>query len=288
MGRLRDRMQSDLELAGKSEGTQDKYLTCTKAYTRFHMRPPEEMGRAEVREFLLHLIKERGVAPSTSNTYLYALRFLYDVTLQRPDVCDGIPRRRYREQPPTVPTPAEVAGILEAAPSLYYRTFFLAAYGAGMRGNEICHMRVEDIDSKLGVIRVNYPKGGRRRMAMLGPRLLSCLREYWRHYRPPGPWVFPTRAGGVRWSDRPLRRERATHVFTQTRRRAGIDRPVTLHGLRHAFATHLLEAGVDLHTIQVLLGHRQVETTARYLEVRTDLIRRTPSPLDLLDRATRQ
>ena len=285
MTRLRDRMESDLILSGKAKTTREKYIACVLAFLAYHeMPPPARLGREDVRAFLLHKLLDCGIGASTYVVYLAALKFLYGVTLRRPEVTDGIPFPKAKRKPPVVPTAEEVLRILEATSSLYYRTLFTTAYAAGLRGEEVCHLRVEDIDSAAGVLHVRHTKGRRPRMLMLGERLLTALRSYWKAVRPPGPWVFPSRVGKrERWPDRPVGRPRASEVFRKARRAAGIDRPVTLHGLRHGFATHLLEAGVDLHTIQVLLGHQQVETTTRYMEVRTDLIRRTPSPLDLLD-----
>lgn len=289
MTRLRERMESDLILAGKAKTTRKKYIACVLAFlAHYDMPPPARLGREDVRAFLLHKLLDRGICASTYVVYLAALKFLYGVTLQRPEVTAGIPFPRATRKPPVVPTAQEVSRILSATTSVYYRTLFTTAYAAGLRGDEVCHLRIEDIDSAAGVLHVRYTKGKRPRMLMLGERLLTVLRSYWKAVRPPGPWVFPSRVGRrERWSERPVTRQRASEVFRQARRTAGIDRPVTLHGLRHAFATHLLEAGVDLHTIQVLMGHQQIETTTRYMEVRTDLIRRTPSPLDVLDLPTR-
>ncbi|MBW2257214.1 MAG: site-specific integrase [Deltaproteobacteria bacterium] len=289
MTRLRDRMESDLVLAGKAETTRATYIACVKTFVaHYDQHPPARLGREEVRSFLLHKQQNDGICASTYVVYLAALKFLYGVTLRRPEVTAGIPFPKRKSKPPVVPTTEEVVRILEATPSVYYRTLFLTAYAAGLRGDEVCHLRVEDIDSAAGILHIRHTKGRRPRTLMLGDRLLTALRAYWKAVRPPGPWVFPSRVGrGKPRSDRPVTRKQASAVFRQVRRAAGIDRPVTLHGLRHGFATHLLEAGVDLHTIQVLLGHQHVETTTRYMEVRTDLIRRTPSPLDLLDLPTR-
>lgn len=285
MPRLQERMESDLTLAGKAERTRETYIACVKTYLTYHDESrPARLGRDDVRRFLLYKKQDDGISASTYVIYLSALKFLYGTTLRRPEVCDGIPFPSRQQKAPVVPTPEEVSRILSATTSLYFRTIFTAAYAAGLRGVEVCHLRVEDIDSAAGVLHVRHTKGGRPRALMLSNRLLDALRRYWRVVRPPGQWLFPSRCGRrERWPDRPVTRNRATNVFREARLAAGVERPVTLHGLRHAFATHLLEAGVDLHTIQVLLGHRQVETTTRYMEVRTDLIRRTPSPLDLLD-----
>ncbi len=278
-------MEADLILAGKSATTRETYISCIKTYVAHHnMQPPARLGREDVRSFLLHRLLERGICASTYVVYLAALKFLYGVTLRKPEVTDGIPFPKVKRRPPVVPTTAEVAQILDATTSSYYRTLFTTAYAGGLRGDEVCHLRVEDIDSTDGILHVRYTKGRRPRMVMLGEHLLETLRAHWKTLRPPGAWLFPSRVGKrEQWPDRPVSRSGASKVFSQARRAAGISRPVTLHGMRHGFATHLLEAGVDLHTIQVLLGHQQIETTTRYLEVRRDVIRRTPSPLDLLE-----
>jgi len=277
MARLQDRMESDLILSGKSERTAETYIACVKAFVaHYDKQPPGRLGREEVRAFLLHKSKGHGISPSTYVVYLSALKFLYSVTLQKPAVCNGIPFPKKKRKPPVVPTREEVVRILEATPSAFYRTLFMTAYAAGLRRCEVCHLQVKDIESAAGVLHVRHTKGGRPRTLMLSPRLLTALRVYWKAARPPGPWTFPGRTKSpMQWSDRPIASERVSNVFRQVRCAAGIDRKVTLHGLRHGFATHLLEAGIDLHTIQVLLGHQNIETTTQYMKVRTDLIRRT-------------
>jgi site-specific recombinase XerD len=279
---LRDRMRDDMELAGLAEGTREVYVGNAAAFVRHFGRPPGRMGQEEVRAYLLHLTKERGFARSTVIVYAAAIRFLYTVTLQRPEVMAGIrlPRPKYR--PPEVPTRDEVRRVLEATTSLFTRTLLLTAYAAGLRRMEVTVLRVEDIDSASNVIRVRQGKGDKPRMTVLGPALLAELRAHWLRYRAPYGWLFPARDGHRHWQDRPMPRKSASKVFSVAVRRAGVTRPLTLHGLRHAFATHLLEDGVDLRIIQVLLGHARPETTAQYAHVATDLIRRTPSPLSVL------
>ena len=175
----------------------------------------------------------------------------------------------------------ELHRILEATHGHFYRTAFLTAYGAGLRRAEVCNLQFGDIDSGSNLIRVRGGKGGKDRWTVLGPRLLEVLRDYWRAFRPPGPWLFPSREGFT-WRDHPISCGRLGNQFTASVRRAGIVRPLTFHSLRHAFATHLLEEGVETRTIQVLLGHERLETTALYAHVATELLRKTPSPLDLL------
>lgn len=283
MGQLRDRMEADLVLAGKSARTRETYLQCARAFAAHVRRPPERLGREEARGFLLHLTRVRHVKPATYVVYWSALKFLYAVTLQRPEVMDGIPRPRVLRAPPDVFTRAEVTAVIDAAPCLYLRTLWLTAYACGLRGEEVCHLRVEDLDGRSGLLHVRHGKGDKVRVVKLPDRLLQALRHYWREERPPRPWLFPARcAGRARWAERPVKRTTVSQWFTRTvRKTLATRRHLTMHGLRHAYATHLIEAGVDVAIIQVLLGHADAQTTQRYLRVRTDLILRTPSPIEL-------
>lgn len=277
MGRLRDKMDADLKLAGLSESTRRHYIHHVRHFVKFHRRPPEEMGEAEVRAFLLHLVQQ-GRAAGTLLVYRGALRFLYEVTLRRPEVMAGIPWPKQRRHMTSVLTPGEVARILDAAPSPFWRVFMVCAYATGLRRFEVLNLQAADIDAAAGLTRVTRGKGDKPRVVMLDPTLLMALRQHWRFQGLPGPWLFPARAIGS-WANRPADLRKASAAFREAVAKTGIGRRVTLHGLRHAFATHLLEDGVDLHTIQRLLGHEDIATTTRYAQVRTDRIRATPSPL---------
>ena len=278
MGRLRDKMDADLRLAGRSESTRRNYLDCAKLFVKHFMRPAEAMGEAEVRQFLLHLAEESKVSVGRYLQYLGALKFLYGVTLGRKDVVAGIPWPHVPRRSLDVLTRPEVAAILTAAPSAYWRAFFMTGYATGMRRMEVAALQIQDIDAAAGLIRVRCGKGGKARLVMLDPELHATLREHWRLHRLPGPWLFPGRAAWG-WSGLPVALREATQTFHKTAIAAGISRRVTLHGLRHAYATHSLEDGVDLATLQQILGHEHLETTVRYTQVRTDRIRSTPSPL---------
>jgi len=280
MGHVRDRMNADLVLAGRAESTRRNYIDCAKRFVKWVGRSPEQAGESEVRAFLLHLIQVRKIAVGTYLPYLAALKFLFGVTLRRPEVTSGIPWPRGVRRRPDVMTRDEVRRVIEAARSPRWRAFFATAYAAGLRRMEVAALRVEHIDSKAGLIRVVGGKGGKSREVMLDPTLLAALRRHWRAEGLPGPWLFPARgARGCGWQDHPVGLDQASAAFAEAVVRARIGRRVTLHGLRHAFATHLLEDGVDLHTLQVLLGHENIETTTMYLRVRTDRIRATRSPL---------
>jgi site-specific recombinase XerD len=278
MGRIHDKMNADLKLAGRSESTRSCYIGCCLRFVKFFMRPPEDMGEQEVRKYLLFLTETRKVAVGTYLQYLGALKFLYSVTLGKPEVVSGIPWPKMRWRRPDVLTREEVARVLDCAPTPYWRTFLMTAYAAGLRRMEVAALRTPDIDSRSGLLRVACGKGGKSREVMLDPSLLTTLREHWRNQRLPGPWLFPARTCDG-WADHPVDLRQASEAFRTALATAKIERRITLHGMRHAFATHLLEDGVDLYTLQQLLGHDRLETTTRYTLVRTDRIRATPSPL---------
>jgi site-specific recombinase XerD len=271
-------MNADLKLAGRSESTRVQYIGCVFRFVKYHMRTPEEMGEREVRQFLLFLAEDRKISGGYYLQQLGALKFFYGVTLGRPEVVAGIPWPKVKRRRPDVLTRDEVARVLDSAPTPYWRAFLTTAYAAGLRRMEVAALRVPDIDSHSGLLRVACGKGGKPREVMLDPALLATLREHWRQHHLPGPWLFPARARDG-WADHPVDLGQASAAFRKALAAAHIERRITLHGLRHAFATHLLEDGVDLYTLQQLLGHDRLETTTRYTLVRTDRIRATPSPL---------
>lgn len=277
MGVLRERMETDLKLRNLSLTTQEGYLNCARAFAKFHMRPPADLGEEDVRTFLLYLRDERKVSPSTQKVYTCALRFLYEVTLQRPDVVASIPSPRVHAKLPQILSGTEVEALLAAVDGQKYRALMMTTYSAGLRIREACRLKAEDIDSKRMVIRIQEGKGGRDRYTMLSPRLLQVLREYYRQVRPQIPYLFPGQRG-----NRPINVDSVRAVLKAAVAASGITKPVTPHLLRHSFATHLLEAGTDIRTIQMLLGHNSIQTTQRYAQVSTAHISRTPSPLDLL------
>lgn len=282
MGRLRNAMDADLKLAGLAVSSRKKYLNCAENFVKFYGRSPLRLGAPDVVQYLVHLREERRVAPGTYLVYLGAVSFLYRVTLRRPEVVDGLPWPKSRPRRPDVLTRPEVAQVLDAAPSLYWRAFLTTSYATGLRRMEVAALKAEDIDARSGLIRARCTKGGGAREVMLDRGLLVTLRQHWRHHRLPGPWLFPAREGkgeGKGWADRPVNLRQASAAFREAIEAAGITRPIRLHGLRHAFATHLLEDGVDLCTLQRLLGHSDIATTSLYTQVRTDRIRATPSPL---------
>lgn len=278
MGQLRDRMDADLQLAGHSETTRTSYMGCAKRFVKYFMLSPELIGEGQVREFLLHLIHERNFAVGTRLVYIGAIKFLYTVTLKKPEVVVDIPWPRQVRRKPVVPTREEVRLILnQAKKTPYWHAFFLTAYSAGLRRSEICSLRSEDIDSAAGIIRVEHGKGDKRRIVRLDPLLLQELRQHWRRHHLQGPWLFPGRD-----RRRSVSPSAATGAFRKIADQAGLRRRLTLHNLRHGFATHLLESGVNLVVLQALLGHANIETTSCYTGVRTDSIVQVPSLLESL------
>lgn len=277
MGRLHDRMAADLVLRNFSPATRRNYLIYARKFAAFFMRSPEEMGEAEIRQFLLHQVEVKKLAYDSYRQIYAALKFLYSVTLGRPWVVERIPFPRLRLQRlPTVWSPEELATLFGAIHRPMYRALFMTCYGAGVRIAEACHLRVEDVDSKRMVLRVRHAKGGKERFTLLSPKLLEVLREYWRQERPQG-WLFsgPT-------PDQPLSTDAARRALSQICVDAGFSKRCTPHTLRHCFATHMLDAGADLVVLQKVLGHHSIKTTSRYTHVSVRRIRGLVSPLDLL------
>ena len=275
MSPLRKQMQDAMVLRGFAARTQESYIAAVAAIAKVYRRSPEGLTAEEVERYLLHLIEERKLSWSTTNQAASALNFLYRVTLKREQNSFEIARRKTQAIQPESLAGAEVAALLEASRTVRQHALLTTTYAAGLRVAEVCALKVSDIDSARMMLRVNSGKGGRDRYSLLSPRLLEVLRAYWRDARP-GEWLFPMRDGL-----RPIETGQAQKMVYAAKRDAGITKQGGIHALRHAFATHLLEAGTDLHTIQRLMGHTALSTTARYLHLRQTLAT-TASPLDLL------
>ena len=278
MGALRDQMETYLKLKGRSPATIDTYLRGARAFAAFHMKPPSEMGEPEVRAFLVHLTDERKLAARSLATYIAALKVLYRDVLGRPEVVAWVPWPKKPKTLPTILTPGEVAQLLVAADSARTQAMIMTGYGAGLRMSEVRHLRPGDIDSKRGVLWVRLGKGRKDRLAPLPPRLLRQLRDYWRLTRPVGPWLFPGQDPA-----KPLSKNGANRQFRRAVALSGITRPIRFHNLRASFATHLMEGGTDLPTIQALLGHARLNTSMVYLRVRAEHLKSVQSPLEGLD-----
>jgi integrase/recombinase XerD len=255
--------------------TQTDYIRRVKNFAAFLGRSPDTATREDVRRYLLHLASS-GMGAGTVNGTGSALRFLFDITLDRPEIVRHLPVAREPRKAPVILSPEEVARMLEAAPGLKYKAALSVAYGAGLRVSEVVALKVSDIDSARMMIRIEQGKRRKDRYAMLSPRLLNLLREWWLACRSRG-WLFPGRDPLQPITTRQL--TRACHTAAQA---AGIEKHVSPHTLRHSFATHLMEKNVDVRVIQVLLGHTKLDTTARYTQVATNTIRNVTSPLDHL------
>jgi integrase/recombinase XerD len=278
MRRLRDKMREDLALRGMRPNTIETYVRCARRFAEHFGRSPCAMGAKEIRTFLLHLIDVRKVSPSSFNVYAGALKFLYTVTLDRPEKVARMPRMRVPMHVPVVLSGSEVVRLIGALGSAKHRALVMLAYGAGLRVGEVCNLRVEDIDPKRMVLAIRHAKRGRERYVMLSARLLSMLRAYWKATRPRGPYLFP----GQWDSAKPLTRAAVQKAVAKAARQAGIPKRVSPHTLRHSFATHLLETGTDLRTLQVLLGHASISSTMAYVHVSTARVQSIASPLDAL------
>jgi integrase/recombinase XerD len=281
MSALRQQMQADMTVRGLAQRTQKAYIDAVAAIARHYHRSPDTLSIAEIEQYLHHLIAERQRSWSTTNQAVCALRFLFHVTLKRRDVALHIPMRRAGSKQPEILSRDEVARILNAAHQPMHRLLLMTTYAAGLRVSEACHLRCTDIDSNRMMIRVVSGKGNKDRYTLLSPPLLTELRGYWKQARPVC-WLFPKRSR----PDQPLDIDTAQRIYYRCKRYAGIAKQGGIHGLRHAFATHLLEAGVDLPTIQRLLGHSDISTTTRYLHLKQSGLAQNGSPLDLLQQIT--
>jgi len=275
MTSLRQKMIRELELHRKSPRTVEAYVTAVAQLAGHFGRSPESISLEEVRSFLHYLITQRKLAFSSCNQKLAGIRFFYREVLGQPDFNLRVPAKRSGRLPEPL-SRSEVSRLLEAAANSKHRVLMMTAYAAGLRLSELVHLRPEDIQSERMLIHVRQGKGCKDRYTLLSSRLLAELRGYWRAYRPRG-WLFVGRDGGS-----PLPAGTVQKVYYHLKERAGIRHGHGIHSLRHSFATHLLEAGVDLPTIQRLLGHSSLATTAKYLHVTSKHLRGTRSPLDLL------
>jgi site-specific recombinase XerD len=281
MSPLRRRMIEDMTIRKFAPKTQHDYLQRVKNFAAFLGRSPDTASFEDVRRYQLHLTTS-GVGVPTLNQSVATLRFFFRITLKRHDILEHTHFVREPRKLPVVLSPEEVARLLDAAPGLKYKAALSVAYGAGLRAAEVVSLKINDIDSKRMVIRVEQGKGRKDRYVMLSPHLLALLRAWWRAARPQG-WLFPGRDQVQPMTTRQL--NRACHAAAHM---AEIDKRVSLHTLRHSFATHLLEQNIDIRVIQVLLGHAKLDTTALYARVATKTIRQVTSPLDHITRKLRE
>ena len=276
MNPLRKRMQEELQRRNYSESTTVCYLRQITEFAKHFGRSPAQLGPEEIKQFQLHLVQEKKVSWAAYIQTTAALRFLYVKTLGRAYMAEKIPYPKRPKYLPTVLSQEEIKRLLDAARSLKHRALLMAMYGAGLRVSEACRLTPGDIDSSRMVVHVRQAKGKKDRDVMLSPVLLETLRQYWKVSRPRH-WLFPGYG-----PDKPMTTKAVFLMVQSTAARAKIGKTVSPHTLRHSFATHLLESGTDLRTIQLLLGHSDVRTTIIYLQVSQQHIRKIVSPLDHL------
>lgn len=279
MTSLRQRMTEDMQLRNLALNTQECYLQQVSLFARYFDKSPERLGPADIRAYQVYLTNEKKLAPSSILIAVAALRFLYKVSLKKDwSWEDVIPAPQKPQTLPIVLSPEEVVRFLDCVRNTKHRAILTTCYAAGLRISETVRLTAADIDSARMVIRVQQGKGQKDRYVMLSPTLLQILRDWWKRARPQT-WLFPGDVPG-----QPITTASVTRACQKAHRICGIRKPITPHSFRHAFAVHLLESGTDIRTIQLLLGHRSLATTARYLRIATTKVCSTTSPLDLLPR----
>lgn len=284
MTELRQRMIDDMQARNLAPATQRNYIHYVYELAKFFKTAPDLLSADDIKKFQMHLLHERKLSPESVNQYISAVKFLYNTTLDRNWAPQKFPRVKIPEKLPEILSAKEVVRFLRSVPTIKYRTALIVCYAAGLRVSEVVKLTVADIDSDRMTLRIQQGKGHQDHYAMLSPRLLEILRHYWRTMKPVGPWLFSSpytlgdhlSAGALQTACRDARYE------------SGIPKTITVHTLRHCFATHLLENGTDIRTIQVLLGHKRIGTTAHYTCVTNTILRNTVSPLDLLETKVKQ
>ena len=282
MTELRQRMDDAMVLRGFALRTRETYLACVSGLAKYYHCSPDRLSAEQIQAYLLHLITEKKLAYSSVNQAACACRFLFGQVLQQRKIWLDIPMAKVPTRLPVVLARGDIKRLFAACGNLRTRTVLMTTYAAGLRVSEVCALQLADIESAPDrmCIKVRQGKGGKDRYTLLSPRLLDTLRQYWVTRRP-RIWLFPNKAG-----DGPLFDQTAQRMYRAACDSAGLTNAAGIHTLRHSFATHLLEAGVDLHTIQRLLGHGHISTTMRYLHLARDRLTGTTSPLELLDPLT--
>src|SRR3981081_3035943 len=281
MTRLRKMLLEELQRRNFSEDTIRRYIRTVEDFARHFNRPADRLGLRHIREYQAHLFQKRKLSSGSVTNHLAALRFFYIQTLKKAWSVAETPYPKKNHHLPAILSQEEVARLIDAAGTPFHRTLLMTLYATGLRRAEVTHLKVSDIDSKRMVIHVRGGKGRKDRDVMLSPKLLEALREYWRGLqRKPSAWLFP----GNRWhtADTPIDTKVVWNACKEAAQRAGRQKTVHPHTLRHCFATHLLEDGADLRTIQILLGHNDLKETARYLHLSQRHLHAAASPLDSL------
>jgi integrase/recombinase XerD len=277
MGALREQLIRELQLRRYSPSTQKHYVSAVRGLAAYYRLAPDRLSPQQVQDYLLYLMQERQLEWNSVNGIVSGLKFFYGQTIKRPDIVLSIPQRRTPRRLPEIFSSLELQRLFVAARSSRERVLLMTTYAAGLRIGEVVRLQIRDIDGQRRMLRVRSGKRDKDRYTLLSPRLLQELRAYWRIERPPL-WLFPRHDPQQHFSIYTARR-----IFERAKRQAGITKGGSIHILRHSFATHLLEAGVDLRTIQLLLGHSSIRSTAWYLHLTRKTLDATQSPLDLLD-----
>jgi integrase/recombinase XerD len=275
---LRKMMLEELQRRNYSETTVTTYVKAVAAFAKYFNRPPDQLGPEEIRTYQVYLLNEKKLNAKTVRLHTAALRFFFCKTLRRAYPLEEVPYPKAPRRLPTILTQDEVIRLIDSASNLFHRAMLMTVYSTGMRRIEMCRLKVEDVDSERMVIHIREGKGGRDRDVPLSPKLLETLREYWRWMKPKT-YLFPGTVNGSR-ADKPITPKMLWEACREAAQRAGITKAVRPHLLRHSFATHLLEGGADLPTVQALLGHADLKPTSIYLHVSQRHIKAAGTPLD--------
>ena len=279
MTHLRKIMLEELQRRNYSDGTIRRYLHTVEDFARHFGKSPDKLGLDHLRTYQAYLLKQRKLSVGSVVNHVAALRFLYVRTLRRQEFCEFLPYPRDRQRLPGILSKEEVTRLIDSSGNLFRRTLLMVLYGTGMRRSEVAHLKLRDIDSQRMIIRVVQGKGGKDRDLPLSPTLLDTLRAHWRWLKP-RTWLFPSRTRHD--IEQPISDKAVWLACCEAAQQAGIRKRVTPHTLRHSWATHLLEAGTDLRTIQILLGHEELRTTAKYLHLSHRHLQLVHNPLDEL------
>ena len=280
MTHLRKIMLEELQRRNYAATTVEYYVRAVEGFAKYFGKPPDQLNREHLREYQAFLLRERKLEPRTVKLHVSALRFFFVKTLKRPYLLDDIPYPKVPRRLPIILTVEEVGRLIDSARNLMDRTLLMVLYSTGMRNRELRGLQVRDIDSQSMLIHIQHGKGGRDRYVPLSPKLLETLREYWRWMKPKT-WLFPGTVDGWR-ADKHITPKVVWDACQSAAERAGIEKRVSAHLLRHSYATHLLEAGADLRTIQLLLGHVKLEHTAIYLHLSQRHLQAVANPLDTM------
>jgi len=277
MSKLSEKMNDDMLLSGFSDNTRTVYISCVRRLSKYYNRSPQNISDEEVQQYILFLLKKKNLSYSSCNCMVSALKFFYGRTLKYSMTSFYIPSAKQPQKLPVVPSRKDIKKLFSVAKNLKQQLILMLAYGAGLRASEIISLQIKNIDSEQMCIQIEQGKGGKDRYVILSPCLLSTLRNYWHAYHP-STCFFPLEDGSGH-----IKTDAIRYIWKQLKKRAKLKKYGGIHSLRHAFATHMLEDGVDLYTIKQLLGHTSIDTTTRYLRLTKKRLKETTSPLDLLD-----